>query len=52
MMADGAPWRVHHGHCSMSKGRPCTREDALRLLADGVDPCPYCRPEVELGMLE
>lgn len=31
MMADGAPWRVHHG--------------------EGVEACPYCRPDAGLGVL-
>lgn len=51
MMADGAPWRVHHGDCAMGKGRACSRDEARRLLAEGVDPCPYCRPDAGLGVL-
>lgn len=51
MLADGAPWRVHRGDCTMGKGRPCTREEARRLLADGVESCPYCRPDTALGVL-
>jgi hypothetical protein len=28
------------------------RDQALRALADGVDACPHCRPDSELGYLE
>lgn len=52
MLANGQPWRVHHGDCTMGKGRPCSRDEARRLLAEGTDPCPYCRPDVDLGVLE
>ncbi|WP_150130639.1 DUF6233 domain-containing protein [Streptomyces sp. 150FB] len=47
----GAPWRVHHGDCTMGKGRPCTREEARLLLAEGVASCSYCRPDTALGVL-
>ncbi|MCL7429181.1 DUF6233 domain-containing protein [Streptomyces sp. YS415] len=33
-----------------SKGVP--RAEALRALADWVDPCPHCRPDSELGILD
>ncbi|WP_308293297.1 DUF6233 domain-containing protein [Streptomyces sp. YS415] len=33
-----------------SKGVP--RAEALRALADRVDPCPHCRPDSELGILD
>lgn len=52
MLADGRPWRVHHGDCAMGKGRPCPRDEARRLLAEGVEACPYCRPDADLGVLE
>ncbi|WP_284049476.1 DUF6233 domain-containing protein [Streptomyces sp. YS415] len=45
---------VHVGGCHMagkrSKGVP--RAEALRALADWVDPCPHCRPDSELGILD
>ncbi|WP_327722746.1 DUF6233 domain-containing protein [Streptomyces sp. NBC_00490] len=24
----------------------------MRALADGVDPCPHCRPDTDLGILD
>jgi hypothetical protein len=33
-----------------SKG--VTREQALRALADRVDPCPHCRPDTALGFVD
>lgn len=50
MMGDRRPWRVHHGDCGMGKGRACSQDDARQLLADGVEPCQFCRPEVTLRM--
>ncbi|MFE3556975.1 DUF6233 domain-containing protein [Streptomyces sp. NPDC059193] len=42
--------RVHVGDCAMSGGKPLGREEARRMLAEGVEPCPYCSPENALGM--
>lgn len=42
--------RVHVGDCAMSGGKPLGREEARRILAEGVEPCPYCSPENALGM--
>ncbi|MFL3869288.1 DUF6233 domain-containing protein [Streptomyces griseobrunneus] len=28
------------------------REEALRLLADGLRACQFCKPDTELGLLE
>ncbi|MFD3549185.1 DUF6233 domain-containing protein [Streptomyces sp. NPDC058655] len=42
--------RVHVGDCAMSGGKPLGREEARRMLAEGVEPCPYCNPENPLGM--
>ncbi|WP_331722647.1 DUF6233 domain-containing protein [Streptomyces sp. NBC_00122] len=42
--------RVHVGDCSMGGGKPISREEARRTLAEGVEPCPYCSPENLLGM--
>ncbi|WP_326615183.1 DUF6233 domain-containing protein (plasmid) [Streptomyces scopuliridis] len=50
MAADGVPWRVHQGDCGMGKGRGCTRDEARRMLTDGVEACPYCNPDVALGL--
>ncbi|GGM23336.1 hypothetical protein GCM10010129_79660 [Streptomyces fumigatiscleroticus] len=45
---------VHAGGCHMAgkraKGVP--REAAVRALAEGVQACPHCRPDTELGVLE
>ncbi|MEU6895904.1 DUF6233 domain-containing protein [Streptomyces sp. NPDC046557] len=42
--------RVHLGACGMGKGKPIDRDQARRMLADGVEPCPYCGPDTALGM--
>ncbi|WP_327721783.1 DUF6233 domain-containing protein [Streptomyces sp. NBC_00490] len=48
------PVYVHVGGCHMagkrSKGVP--PEQAVRALADGVDPCPHCRPDTDLGYID
>ncbi|MFF4433882.1 DUF6233 domain-containing protein [Streptomyces sp. NPDC001513] len=41
---------VHVGDCAMSGGKPLSREEARRMLAEGVEPCPCCSPENALGM--
>jgi len=45
---------VHAGDCPAAgkRSRGVTREQALRALADGVDACPQCRPDTELGVLD
>ncbi|MEV7892361.1 DUF6233 domain-containing protein [Streptomyces sp. NPDC088357] len=37
---------VHVGGCHMmgKRSRGATREQVVRALTDGVDPCPPCRP--------
>jgi hypothetical protein len=51
---DTPPVYVHAGGCHMAgkrvKGVP--RDIALRALTEGVDACPHCRPDSELGFLE
>nr|WP_241844920.1 DUF6233 domain-containing protein [Streptomyces silvensis] len=52
-----APTYVHDGSCwSARKGPRCvgiTREQALRALSvDRITPCPQCRPDAVLGVLE
>ncbi|MFJ3184424.1 DUF6233 domain-containing protein [Streptomyces sp. NPDC086796] len=52
-IGQGAPAaEVHAGHCySIGKRRrPITREQALRLLAEGTRACVHCRPDTELGL--
>ncbi|MGW7071856.1 DUF6233 domain-containing protein [Streptomyces sp. NPDC054855] len=47
---------VHAGHCDMAPKAPrakgMTMEQARSALHKGVDACPYCRPDTELGVLE
>lgn len=45
---------VHAGGCwnAGKRSRGVPRDVALRALADGVAPCPHCRPDTELGWLE
>lgn len=45
---------VHAGGCwnAGKRSRGVTREQAVRALADGVDPCPACRPDAALGILD
>lgn len=54
LMRDAPPVYVHVGDCHMagkrSKGVP--RDVALRALTEGVDACPHCRPDSELGFLD
>lgn len=51
------PVRVHVGGCTMSgkglRSRAVSREEALRLLGvDQLEACPYCSPNVALGVLD
>ncbi|MBP2583370.1 hypothetical protein J3A78_003848 [Streptomyces sp. PvR006] len=49
------PAEVHRGDCRMHGGRsrPLTREEAIRAMTvDDIPPCPYCRPETDLGLLD
>ncbi|MFJ3283661.1 DUF6233 domain-containing protein [Streptomyces sp. NPDC086669] len=51
---DAPPVYVHAGGCHMAgkrvKGVP--RDVALRALTEGIDACPHCRPDSELGFLD
>lgn len=49
---DRTPMSVHQADCGLGSGPTITRDQALRLLADGVEACAVCRPDVELGVLE
>ncbi|MFI9772696.1 DUF6233 domain-containing protein [Streptomyces sp. NPDC052415] len=48
------PVYVHVGGCHMagSRSRGVDRGQAIRALTDGVDACPHCRPDTELGVLD
>ncbi|EDY66858.1 hypothetical protein RKD30_002079 [Streptomyces pristinaespiralis] len=46
------PFEVHVGDCRMAqRTKPVTPAEARELLAEGVEPCQFCRPDSELGML-
>jgi hypothetical protein len=49
-----APVYVHVGDCwnAGKRSRGITRDQALRALADRVDPCPHCNPDTALGFME
>nr|WP_206326116.1 DUF6233 domain-containing protein [Streptomyces sp. N502] len=51
---DVPPVYVHVGGCHMAgkRSKGVTRDAALRALTDGVDACPHCRPDTELGILD
>ncbi|MFD3717021.1 DUF6233 domain-containing protein [Streptomyces sp. NPDC058674] len=42
--------RVHAGDCSMGRGKPTDAEQVRRMLAEGIEPCPYCSPDNMLGV--
>lgn len=48
------PVYVHVGGCHMAgkRSKAATREQARQALSDRVDPCPHCRPDTELGILD
>ncbi|WP_371749884.1 DUF6233 domain-containing protein [Streptomyces sp. NBC_01283] len=45
---------VHVGGCHMAgkRSKGITQDQARRALNEGVDDCPQCRPDAELGVLE
>lgn len=51
---DVPPVYVHVGGCwnAGKRSRGVSREQALRALTEGVDACPHCRPDSELGFLD
>ena len=53
-LGQSPPVYVHTGGCHMigKRWRGIGRDEALRALVDGVDACPHCRPDTELGVLE
>ncbi|MGW6747612.1 DUF6233 domain-containing protein [Streptomyces sp. NPDC055006] len=48
------PVYVHVGGCHMAgkRSRGVDRDQALRAVTEGVDACPHCRPDTELGVLD
>ncbi|MEU1661877.1 DUF6233 domain-containing protein [Streptomyces griseofuscus] len=48
---DRSPAYIHHGACVLAgaRGRPIGRDEARRLLADGVAACRRCRPDNRLA---
>ncbi|WP_234437090.1 DUF6233 domain-containing protein [Streptomyces maremycinicus] len=46
------PVQVHAGDCHMAgkRRRPVGRDEARRLLADGMRPCTHCRPDTQLDI--
>lgn len=51
---DAPPVYVHSGDCHMAgkRSRGVDRATAMRALTEGVDACPHCRPDSELGFLD
>ncbi|GGV45510.1 DUF6233 domain-containing protein [Streptomyces spectabilis] len=51
---DRLPVYVHVGGCHMAgkRSKGVDRGEALHKLAEGVEACPHCRPDKELGFLE
>lgn len=51
---DAPPVYVHVGGCHMAgkRSRGVARDVVLRALTEGVDACPHCRPDSELGYLD
>ncbi|GGX40862.1 DUF6233 domain-containing protein [Streptomyces chryseus] len=47
------PMAMHVGGCGLGGGRTraIDRAQALRALADGITPCPVCKPDRDLGYL-
>ncbi|MET9051279.1 DUF6233 domain-containing protein [Streptomyces bacillaris] len=51
----GTPEEVHQGRCTMwahRRRKTVPREEARRLLAQGLRACQFCKPDTELGLLE
>ncbi|MYW30113.1 DUF6233 domain-containing protein [Streptomyces sp. SID2119] len=48
------PVDVHIGGCPMAgkRRRTITRNEAVQLISQGINPCTHCRPDTELGLLE
>ncbi|MFE9886891.1 DUF6233 domain-containing protein [Streptomyces scopuliridis] len=52
--AHRSPVAVHIGGCHMQGKhvQAASRDDAVRLLSDGVEACGHCRPDTALGVLD
>ncbi|KIZ16810.1 DUF6233 domain-containing protein [Streptomyces natalensis] len=50
---EGRPIAVHAGGCPSAgrRARPVSRDQAMRALTEGLEPCALCRPDTELGIL-
>ncbi|MFG2472860.1 DUF6233 domain-containing protein [Streptomyces canus] len=48
------PVQVHAGTCHMigSRRRPVSRDEARRLLADGLRACTHCQPDIQLHIID
>lgn len=48
------PVQVHAGDCYMvgARRRPVSRDEARRLLAEGLKACGHCQPDVELKVID
>ncbi|MFD3808968.1 DUF6233 domain-containing protein [Streptomyces sp. NPDC058611] len=46
--AEGAPGPRRD--CSMGRGKPADAEQVRRMLAEGIEACPYCSPDNMLGV--
>ncbi|MFJ7998916.1 DUF6233 domain-containing protein [Streptomyces sp. NPDC096310] len=45
------PLTVHVGDCYMPGNTdPIAKDEAVRLIAGGVEPCQFCRPDTALGL--
>ena len=50
---EGQPIAVHVGGCRSAgkRARPISRDQAMRAVSEGLEPCGLCRPDTELGIL-
>ncbi|MFF7411697.1 DUF6233 domain-containing protein [Streptomyces lydicus] len=50
---EGQPIAVHVGGCRSAgkRARPISRDQAMRAVTEGLEPCVLCRPDTELGIL-
>ncbi|GGW80805.1 DUF6233 domain-containing protein [Streptomyces galilaeus] len=48
------PLQVHAGHCYMAgkRRRAVGRDEARRLLTDGLQACTHCRPDAQLDIID
>ncbi|MCX5202507.1 DUF6233 domain-containing protein [Streptomyces sp. NBC_00237] len=50
----GGPGAIHRGDCGLHGGRVkgIGIDAARRAIAEGAEPCPACRPDTALGLLD